>query len=937
MTVNISILAGAGWQFFSDNGVPLSGGKIYTYLAGTTTPATTYTTLNGNIAQSNPIILNSAGRLDQEIWLDTTLNYKFLVKDSNDLLIGTYDNLYGVASAQTLANFLAQIGNTSNIAQGDALVGFKQANSTSVYTGAVGKTVHDKLQDIVSVYDFGATGNGTTDDTVAIQAALNSGAKQIYFPNGTFLVSSQGTYATDDGYCVTVPSNATIQGAGAGSKILLHPTLARTSIFNVNGIAPSQLVTSWQNGGVSGDNYEQFILNAPDIGCVFTAGNSLDALGAGSATTNIFSIVTGHKYKVSFKIIQNFGTTPNQLRRCSGTVASPTTIATYTPVAGTNEFEFTATTETHFVFTNSVGQQVNYTVYAFLLEDLTVPSSNKKTNIIVDNLFFTCDGDQTAYLVRAGWTDNLTLTNNNCYGAGLLFAEADLSYNTITMNGGAAALNQDWLISDNQIFGYDPTKTKAARSGQGMSIDGIHFSSTNNAKILNNQINDIHWGIYGNGGPGNPGADGSDIKNTRYLIGAIISNNTVINGASGGIWWAMGDRFVVSNNWLSTIDDVGLEPEGSSNILLEGNYCEHGPSIMSQQRSAINIIWKNNHVFQDGLLRGYWIKQRNTVLFSDSSADESNINFRQLFLFGNTFRYQQGDILADETGIVAPNLLSITNIDSNTFINARLDGVNSSTYGFSFTNNTLLFTGAYSGGASNVSPYTNPYRNANYSNVLIAIKVPNATSNGSYTPDIPVRVYNNRVDSSVTVPTGSIGINIPLGASGLASSPYLLDFNRVSSKFAIGISFVGGGVYGTTFLFKNNTVESIRDYTWQYDQDANRVAATEAIYESNKKNTGADLFAAQPVVGVFGTPMQIWYKNPSGNYAGIKLISNGATYKEVWSSGNAYVVGEQVKGSDSKVYIAIQNSTNQNPTTATAYWSLYDATAAVWREMALMA
>jgi len=916
MAVFLSPIGGAGWQFFDNNGVPLAGGLLGTYAAGTTTPQTTYTSSSGNINHTNPIVLNSAGRVPSgEIWLTNQLQYKFIVKTSTNVTISTYDNITGINDV---------VSNADNI------------DYDPPFPHSVQTTVEAKLSESVSVQDFGATGDGVTDDTVAIQFALDSGAENIYFPDGTYLVSSQANYSGGDGYCLTVPSNVKIQGNGAASKILLRPIIARTSIFDVMGTAPSQLITTWENGGVPSDNYENFVLNAPDLGCVFTAGNALDSLGAGSATTNIFSVVAGNKYKVSFSIVQNFGTTPNRLLRCSGSIASPTTIATYVPVAGTNEFEFIATDETHFVFTNSVGQQVNYTIYAFLLEDLTVPSTNKKTNITINNLYFVCDGDETAYLARARWTDNLTLTSNECYGCGLLYAE-ELNYNTIAMNGGVAALNQNWLIENNKIFGYDVTKTKAARPGPGMSIDGIYFTNTNNAKILNNQINDIYWGIYGNGGPGNPGPNGSDIKNTRYLIGAIISNNTVINGASGGIWWAMGDRFVVSNNWLSTIDDVGLEPEGSSNILLEGNYAEHGPSIMAQQRSAMNIVWKNNYIFQDGLERGYWIKQRSTVLFSDSAADEPTIDFRQLFLFGNTFHYEQGDILADETGRVAPNLLSLTNIDANTFINTRLDGVNSSTYGFSFTNNTLLFTGAYVGGASTVSPYTNPYHTANYSDVLIAVKVPNATSTGATTPDIPVRVYNNRIDTSVTVPTGSIGIDIPLGASGLANSPYLLEENKVSSKFVIGISFVGGGVFGTTFMFKNNTLNSIRDYTWQYASDANQVNATVPIYESNKKNNGLDLFADIPVVGKFATPMQIWYQSPPGNYAGIKLITTGAAWKEIWSAVNPYVTGEQVKGSDGQVYIAIQNSTNQNPVTPSPlFWSLYNATPAVWRQMALM-
>mgnify|MGYP003343058003 CR=1 FL=1 len=64
-TVYLSPLAGAGSQFFDNNGVPLAGGLLYTYTAGTTTPQTTYTTNAGTIANANPIVLNAFGRLDK--------------------------------------------------------------------------------------------------------------------------------------------------------------------------------------------------------------------------------------------------------------------------------------------------------------------------------------------------------------------------------------------------------------------------------------------------------------------------------------------------------------------------------------------------------------------------------------------------------------------------------------------------------------------------------------------------------------------------------------------------------------------------------------------------------------------------------------------------------------------------------------------------------
>ena len=99
MAVTLSPLGGVAAQFFNNDGVPLSGGLIYTYLAGTNTPATTYTTGAGTIAHSNPIVLDSAGRVPTgEIWLSDSVAYKFVIKDSSANLIGTYDNIVGINS-----------------------------------------------------------------------------------------------------------------------------------------------------------------------------------------------------------------------------------------------------------------------------------------------------------------------------------------------------------------------------------------------------------------------------------------------------------------------------------------------------------------------------------------------------------------------------------------------------------------------------------------------------------------------------------------------------------------------------------------------------------------------------------------------------------------------------------------------------------------------
>ena len=113
---NLSSFAGAGAQFFDDNGVPLAGGKVFTYAAGTTTPLATYTTAAGTVANTNPIILDAAGRTPNEIWLAVGTLYKFIVKTSTDVLIGTYDGLPPINDPYSINALLGSITGTNAIA-----------------------------------------------------------------------------------------------------------------------------------------------------------------------------------------------------------------------------------------------------------------------------------------------------------------------------------------------------------------------------------------------------------------------------------------------------------------------------------------------------------------------------------------------------------------------------------------------------------------------------------------------------------------------------------------------------------------------------------------------------------------------------------------------------------------------------------------------------
>ena len=102
MAVNLSPI-GNGQQFFDSNGQPLNGGLLYTYQAGSSTPLATYTNISGNVANTNPIVLDSAGRLANEVWLTYGYFYKFVLQTSAAITLGTYDNIYGIIGVQAAA------------------------------------------------------------------------------------------------------------------------------------------------------------------------------------------------------------------------------------------------------------------------------------------------------------------------------------------------------------------------------------------------------------------------------------------------------------------------------------------------------------------------------------------------------------------------------------------------------------------------------------------------------------------------------------------------------------------------------------------------------------------------------------------------------------------------------------------------------------------
>jgi hypothetical protein len=229
MAVKLSPLAGAGWQFFDNLGTPLAGGLLYTYTAGTTTPQATYTSAAGTIANTNPIVLDAAGRTANQTWLTTGGAYKFVLQTPAAVTIGTYDNISGINDL-TGAPFAPTAGSTSITTLGTITTGTWNATQIGVSYGGTGLTAiparSAPVANTANVYTTITPGAGQS-----IRINAGNTAWEAYTPAD--LTSPTITNAT-----LITPTAATIKSATAGT-----PTIFQDS----GGVQIGTLARAWVN------------------------------------------------------------------------------------------------------------------------------------------------------------------------------------------------------------------------------------------------------------------------------------------------------------------------------------------------------------------------------------------------------------------------------------------------------------------------------------------------------------------------------------------------------------------------------------------------------------------------------------------------------------------------------------------------------------------
>jgi len=227
MSVNLSPI-GNSEQFFDNNGVPLSGGLLYAYQAGSSTPLATYTTISGTVANANPIVLNSSGRLDNEVWLTYGYFYKFVLQTATGTLLGTYDNIYGIVGVQTAVGTTIPTG------------------MINLWYGAIGSVpsgwyLCDGANGTPDLRDKFVVGAGSTYSVAAVGGTADA---VVVTHNHTATVTDPGHTHTTSNALQAVNQNALAGGLSAGTL-----PLAATINTAVTGITVANA-----SAGVSGTN-----------------------------------------------------------------------------------------------------------------------------------------------------------------------------------------------------------------------------------------------------------------------------------------------------------------------------------------------------------------------------------------------------------------------------------------------------------------------------------------------------------------------------------------------------------------------------------------------------------------------------------------------------------------------------------------------------------
>jgi len=309
----------------SASNVPLAGGTISTFAAGSSTPLQTYKDNLGVTGWGTVITLDSTGRVPGEIWFPAGQGYKFTLKDASGNVISTSDNLVGVNDIQTVAS-AEWIASGSVPTYGGASQFSTTGNSTSTFKqgrriqatvtagtvyGTVVSSTFGTATTVVLDMDVGqALDSGLTAVNVGLLGTTGIGVSvPMYWQNDLTLrnLTANGVTVGPGGATFSggiIVSAGSISAPSASIPIISAATQVSTAALLATSAAVSGPVSGTTGtftgavtaaNGATGTqvvNISQFIPTGTTSGYVTLPGGLMFQWGSGTATNNSGSTIT---------------------------------------------------------------------------------------------------------------------------------------------------------------------------------------------------------------------------------------------------------------------------------------------------------------------------------------------------------------------------------------------------------------------------------------------------------------------------------------------------------------------------------------------------------------------------------------------------------------------------------------------------------------------
>lgn len=404
-------------------------------------------------------------------------------------------------------------------------------------TNAVNRNVEQKLQETVSVKDFGAVGDGVVDDTDAINNAIASGSKQIYFPSGTYKVTSAlvitGNYInlTGDG----ASTNLNFSTLASGYAISFGDGTTQASGCNMSNI----LLTG--GGGANGLRLYGGTGGAGTVACNFT--NVFVSSFAVNLTTNRCwtNQFTNCRFVTSTGISAIIGAASNNnlFDRCSFNIA-------------TQSLEVT----------NSEGNQFNSCEFAELTGATAAAISLSQSQIVLINPYF--ENITSSVIASVGINAESAIKSSLIIEGG----QCNVTSPLLKINSNLALIRVTGInCVTNDLSYYDTGLNNGSLYAQ---VYPSEITTNSNPNTLS-QLNSVTPVFYGNQNPP-PYTAGGGVTFATYRDWVTMTTTTVvgrgINLSNGGA--VIGRPYTIVLAICGTAGNAEIKGAGSTTIGISG-------------------------------------------------------------------------------------------------------------------------------------------------------------------------------------------------------------------------------------------------------------------------------------------------------------------------------------------------------------------------------